>query len=88
MFADEQPFDVTLNFDEYTLDPSLERWKDHLPISPVGLVVDAVWRTPCGIPADCKWSARKSSRPPNKAAALTHRRKIHGLEVEPVGFRV
>lgn len=53
MFADRQPFDVTLNFDEYTLDPSLERWKDHLPISPVGLVVDAVWAhtlwDPCGL---------------------------------------
>ena len=53
MFADRQPFDVTLNFDEYTLDSSLERWKDHLPISPVGLVVDAVWAhtlwDPCGL---------------------------------------
>jgi len=42
-----------LNFDEYKLDPSLERWKDHLPISPVGLVVDAVWAhtlwDPCGL---------------------------------------
>ena len=53
MFADRQPFDVTLNFDEYKLDPSLERWKDHLPVSPVGLVVDAVWVhtlwDPCGL---------------------------------------
>ena len=53
MFADRQSFDVTLNFDEYTLDPSLERWKDHLPISPVGLVLDAVWAhtlwDPCGL---------------------------------------
>ena len=53
MFADRQPFDVTLNFDEYTLDPSLERWKGHLPMSPVGLVVDAVWAhtlwDPCGL---------------------------------------
>ena len=52
-FADGQPFDVTLNFDEYTLDPSLARWKEHLPTSPAGLVVDAVWThtlwDPCGL---------------------------------------
>ena len=42
-FQPGQPFDLTLNPEEYHLDPSLKKWAEHLPKNPFGLKVGTVW---------------------------------------------
>ena len=42
-FQPGETFDVTLDPDEYHLDPSLKKWAEHLPKNPFGLKVGTVW---------------------------------------------
>jgi hypothetical protein len=42
-FQPGEIFDVTLNPEEYHLDPSLKKWAEHLPKNPFGLKVGTVW---------------------------------------------
>ncbi len=42
-FQPGQPFDLTLNPEEYHLDPSLKKWAEHLPKNPFGLKVGTIW---------------------------------------------
>ena len=42
-FKSGEPFEVILNLSDYHLDPSLSKWAEHLPKTPYGLIVKAVW---------------------------------------------
>ena len=42
-FQSGETFDVTLDPEEYHLNPSLKKWAEHLPETPFDLKVGTVW---------------------------------------------